>query len=119
LHLLIAQSVKQVIGCRLDSWAPIGIFLLFVTSRQTLGPIQSPMQRVPGVKQLEHEAVHLLPLVPRLKMHGVLPLLPPSLWCSAQAHTQIYFSYFILLFVFRCCSEAFPEVSCGISHLNG
>jgi hypothetical protein len=70
----------------LYSWLRQGIFLFFTLSSLVLEPAQPPSKRLLGaltcgVKLLEHETDHLQ-LVPRLRMHGTLPPLPP---CALMA----------------------------------
>jgi hypothetical protein len=57
------------------------IFLSYTASRQTLGPIQSPIRWVPwalswGVKQPGHEADHSSPSSAEVKNDGAIPPLP-------------------------------------------
>jgi hypothetical protein len=66
------------------------IFLFSTVSMPVLGPIQPPIQRLPGdfplgAKQLECEANHILPSSAKVKNGGAVPpLLHMSSWHSAK-----------------------------------
>jgi len=80
----VAQSVYRLSyglddGRLLQAGAVMGIFLFTTASRQSLGPTQPLIQRVPGaftpgVKRPSREGDRLHQ-VPRLRMRGAIPLL--------------------------------------------
>ena len=74
-------------------------------SRPALGPIQFPIQRVPGAKWSEREADHSRHLVPRQTITGTLSLHFPYTFMTCKG--QIYYYYCCYFIVILTTSEAF------------
>jgi hypothetical protein len=79
------SSVGVVTGHGIDGWgfeSPQGQYVFFsATSRQALGPTQTPIQLVlgvifPGIKLLGREADHLLSFNDEVKNGGAIPPFP-------------------------------------------
>jgi hypothetical protein len=70
-----------------DSQQRQEIFLLSTASKLVLGPTQTPTRQEPrslslGTKQLREKLATHLNLVPTLRMHEVIPWLPPNVFMS-------------------------------------
>jgi hypothetical protein len=101
-------------GHRLDGRGSIPgretIFLFSIASRPALGPIQPPIQWVPGaispeVKRPGREAGHLPPSNAEVKNGGAIPPLPDmSSWRGAYLikHRDNFTFYIIRPIVFKC-----------------
>jgi predicted membrane channel-forming protein YqfA (hemolysin III family) len=82
----------------LNSQWGLGIFIFTTTSRTALGPMQPPIQWVPGtlslgVKQLGHEADHSLPSSAKVKNAWSYTSTAQYAfmgWCSVKPWQQLY-----------------------------
>jgi hypothetical protein len=99
-----------------DSRWGLGIFLFTTASRTALGPIQPPIQRVPGalslgVKPLDLEADHSSPSSAELKnawSYISTPQYAFMTWCSVKAQGRFTFTF--TAFFPKCifCRFAYP-----------
>jgi len=80
-----------------------GDFLLFTTaSRPLLGPTQPPVEWIPGVKRLGHEADHSHP-VPTSVMRRAMPPLPHTYsWRGALSRGTLPIPVRIMGHSFQC-----------------
>jgi hypothetical protein len=88
-----------------DSQWGLEIFLFTTVSGMALGPIQPPIQWVPGglslgVKWPGHEADHLPPSSAKSRMHGAIPPLPQyfMMWCLVK-HRDNFTFYMLLCYI--------------------